>query len=91
MLISENCKNIHVVMATVFCGRNPVNKTLRLKPILHFNCNSGPSAKQHIPQYYVEQCHYDTFILVDHMALATRPKMKTETMYQTGSISQHFD
>jgi len=24
----ENYKNIHVVMATVFCGRNPVNNFL---------------------------------------------------------------
>lgn len=29
MLILENRKNIHLVMATVFRGRNPMNKTPR--------------------------------------------------------------
>jgi hypothetical protein len=47
--ITENYKNIYMVMAAVFVGRNCKNYTLNEN---HLNQNSRVPTKQHIPNCY---------------------------------------
>jgi hypothetical protein len=80
-----------MVTATVFRGRNPMNKTLRQKasPVSTVTQERRPSNAFHPAT--AEQRHLRRQVtLVDRMTLAKRPKLKIETVFrhdQSASVS----
>jgi hypothetical protein len=86
MLITENYRNVHMVMAIVFNGRNPVNKILRWKPILCLKHNWGLRAKKHSSHRYCWTASLWQFCIGLLLSSAPQPKLKTETMYQQDQL-----
>jgi hypothetical protein len=65
-----------MVQAMICCGRTPMNKALRYKPILHLKRNRGHHPSNTLHGALPNSAYYGTIMLIDCMGSATCKKLK---------------